>query len=62
VKLLVVFDAHKVDDACNDSVIIRRIKTAAKARVVAISDQVELCVNGFNKASGILHVVFVTLI
>ncbi len=55
-KLLVVFDAHKVDDACNDSVIVRSVKAGSKARVVAISDQVEQCVNGFNKVRPILHV------
>ena len=49
VKLLVVFDAHKVDDVCNDSVILRCLKAGSKARVVAVSDQVEQCVNGFNK-------------
>ena len=49
VKLLVVFDAHKVDDVCNDSVILRCLKAGSKARVVAVTDQVEQCVNGFNK-------------
>ena len=49
VKLLVVFDAHKVDDVCNDSVILRYLKAGSKARVVAVTDQVEQCVNGFNK-------------